>query len=143
MIWNAFQREESDNVFTMVRNVRGSTVSAGAVVVWDGGASVDGVRITTPATATLSLAVGLTAESIADSAYGKVLVHGYTSAGYVIGTTNVTLTAGDILVPVNGQTYLAYSTGSDGKSGFFYSADAFASSTTPAITTKKVMVRAL
>ena len=144
MIFNAFQREDADNVFTIVRNVRGSSISAGACVVWDISSSVDGVRVTAPATATLSLAVGLLAEALADSQYGKCLTHGYTSAAYVIGST-ATINPGDILLPVNGQTYLGTNTVSDGKSGFFYAAESFASSTTPSTTPtlKKTLVRCL
>lgn len=142
MIFNAFQREDADNTYTIVRNVRGSAASAGAIAVWDISASVDGVRVSTPATATLSLVVGILAEALADSQYGKCLTHGYTSAAYVSSST-VTINAGDILIPANGVNYLVFNAASDGKTGFFYAAEAFTGTTVTGPSLKKTLVRAL
>ena len=57
--------------------------------------------------------------------------------------TSQAIAAGDILIPVNAQWYLARSAASDGKSGFIYAGEAFATATTPAAANKKVFVRAL
>lgn len=132
-----------DAVFTIVRNVSGATCTAGYAVVWDISSSVDGVRVTVPATATLSLFRGIAVETMADSAYGKVQVHGYCSAAYLTNDTSQAVAAGNILIPVNGQSYLDYSAASDGKSGFAFAAEAFATATTPAAANKKVLIRAL
>jgi hypothetical protein len=144
MIFNAFQKEDDDALFTVVRNVSGGAFALGQSCVWDV-TSPDGVRVSVPATATLSLFKGVFADPVADSGYGKVQVGGYCSYGSVIqdtaGGTNIA--AGDILVPVNGQKYLARSAASDGKSGFVYAGEAFVTATTPAAASKKIFLRAL
>jgi hypothetical protein len=142
MIFSAFQREDDDSLFTVVRNVSGAALAAGEAVAWDV-VSPDGVRVSVPATATLSLFKGVVAEAIADSQYGKVQVGGYNSYAKVINSTNQAIAAGNILIPVDAQKYLAYSAASDGKSGFVYAAEAFATATTPAAAAKKVFIRAL
>jgi len=143
MIFNAFQRDDDDAVFTIVRNVSGAARAVGDAVVWDISASVDGVRVTQPATATLSLFRGILVEALADSAYGKCQVHGYNASAYVTNSTNTAIAAGDILVPANAKDGLAYSAASDGKTGFVFAAEAFATATTPAEALKKVLIRAL
>jgi len=143
MIFNAFQREDDDAVFTVARNVSGGAYSAGQTAVWDAGASVDGVRVTVPATATLSLFRGLAGEAVADSGYGRFQVHGYLAAASVTNDTSVAIVAGDILIPVDAAKHLARSAASDGKTGFVYAAAAVATATTPAAASVKVLIRAL
>lgn len=145
MIFQRINRSDAEQVFIVVQNVAGATISAGGVVVFDSGASVDGVRVTKPATATLSLLAGVAPKAIADSAYGIVQAYGYCQSAYVSnGTAGGTdIAAGDILIPVNAQTYLARSAASDGKTGFLCALEAFATATTPAAATKKVFIRAL
>src|SRR5512143_2881662 len=109
MIFSAFQREDAETVFTGVRNVSAGTISAGQSVVWDITSSVDGVRVSVPATATLSLFVGVAVDSIVDSAYGKVQCYGYKAAASVLNHTTQAIAAGDILIPVDAQKYLARS----------------------------------
>jgi hypothetical protein len=142
MIFSAFQKEDDDAIFTVVRNVSGGAFAAGQTCVWDI-ATPDGVRISQAASTTLSLFRGICAEAIADSAYGKVQVGGYNSYASVIGLTNATPAAGNCLVPVAAQKYLAYSAAGDGKSGFVYLAESIASAVTPSAAAKKVLVRAL
>ena len=143
MIFNAFQREDDDSVFTVARNVSGGTVSLGQVAVWDITSSVDGVRVSVPATATLSLFRGVATEAVTDSSYGRFQAHGYQASASVINHTTQAVAAGDILIPVDGQKYLARSAASDGKTGFVYAAEALATATTPAAAATKVLVRAL
>jgi hypothetical protein len=143
MIFNAFQREDDDAVFTVARNVQASALSAGEAVVWDSSASVDGVRVSQPATATLSLFHGIAGEAVADSAYGRFQLHGYKAEASVTDHTTQAVAAGDILIPVDGQNYLARSAASDGKTGFVYAAAAVATATTPAAANRKVLIRAL
>ncbi len=140
MIFHAFQREDDDAVFTVVRNVSAAAMDIGDAVAWDAGASVDGVRVTHPKTATLSLFRGIVAESIADSAYGKVQVHGYCTTARV--TKAVTITAGDVLIPVNNVFYLAGTQTRTGKDGFIYAAESRDSAATAEADTK-VLIRAL
>ena len=142
MIFSAFQREDADNVFTVVRNVSGAALTAGESVVCSV-SSPDGVRVSVPATATLSLFVGVVSEAMADSAYGKVQVYGYSSIASVTNHTTQAIAAGDILIPADSVKTLARSGASDGKSGFVYAAESFATATTPAAAAKKVLIRAL
>lgn len=143
MIFSAFQREDDDAVFTVARNVSGGAYAAGEVAVWDISASVDGVRVSVPATATLSLFRGVAGEAVADSGYGRFQVHGYNSVASVTNTTNTAIAAGNILIPVDAVKYLARSGASDGKSGFVYAAEAVATAATPAAAAHKVLIRAL
>jgi hypothetical protein len=149
MIFSAFQKEDADNVFSIVRNVSGSTISAGAAVVWDVSTQVDGVRVTTPATATLGILAGITDESMANSAYGRVQKHGYKSQAYVLPDGSVTMTAGSLIVASNGQTYLAYNTQNTAATiksagvGLVFAAEDVAAATTTVAVLKKVLIRAL
>jgi hypothetical protein len=143
MIFQRINREDSEKLFVIVYNVAGATITANYACVWDSGASVDGVRVTRPATATLSLFVGLANKDIADSTYGLVQVYGYRASVYVSNHTAQAIAAGDILIPVNAQYYMARSAASDGLTGFVYAGEAFATATTPAASTKKCFIRAL
>ncbi len=143
MIFNAFQRDDDDAVFTVVRNVSGAARAVGDNVVWDITASVDGVRVSVPATATLSLFRGVLVEALADSAYGKAQVHGYNAACAVSNDTSVAVAAGDILLPGDGDDFLLRSGAGDGLTGFIYAAAAVATGTSPAEATVPVLIRAL
>jgi hypothetical protein len=141
MIFNAFQRDDDDAVFTVVRNVSGGARAVGDSVVWDITASVDGVRVSVPATATLSLFRGILVEALADSAYGKCQVHGYNSAAAVQDTSS-TMVAGDILAPANGVDALIFNAASDGTTGFVYAAEDIADDTSAEVLSG-VLIRAL
>src|SRR6516164_4760449 len=122
MLFQRINRTDAEKVFIIVQNVSAATYSSGAAIVWDITSSVDGVRASKPATATLSLLVGATAESAVDSAYMKVQVYGYNANVYMTNDTSQAIAAGDILIPVNAQTYFTRSAASDGKTGFVYAA---------------------
>lgn len=143
MIFSAFQREDDDAVFTVGRNVSGGSFSAGQSCAWDVSSSVDGVRVSVPATATLSLFRGVFAETVADSGYGKIQVGGYNSYASVLASTLTEIAPGDILKAVNGQKYLQRHGASDGVSGFVFAAETVASSGSPAAAAVKVLLRAL
>lgn len=125
MLFQRINRTDAEKVFALFQNVAGATVSYGASVVLDS-STADGVKVKTPATATLSLLVGVAAEAIADSAYGKVQVYGFMASGVVINHTSTPVAAGDILIPVDAVRYLARSAASDGKTGFVIAAAAVA-----------------
>jgi hypothetical protein len=143
MLFQRINRSDAERVFSVGQNVTGSTTTAGYPVVWDISASVDGVRVTQPATATLSLLVGVAVDTILNSNYGRIQVYGLQTQANVTNDTSNAIAAGDILIPVNAQNYLARSGASDGKSGFVYAAAAFATATTPAAAATKVFVRAM
>lgn len=144
MEFQRLNREDAEKVFLCVYNVSGGTITAGYSVVWDI-SSPDGVRVSKPATATLSLFVGIADADIANSAYGLVQAYGYRSTAYVINGVTA-IAAGNILVPENAAWSLAYSAASDGKSGFVYAGEAVTSVTQTTLSTaanKKVFIRAL
>jgi len=136
MIFNAFQREDDDAVFTVAKNVSGTTYSLGEVAVWDSGANADGVRVTQAAAATLGLFRGVCAETILDSGFGKFQVHGYNDDALVNGTA----TAGDVLLATAAQKYLSGAAASLGNEGFVYAAKDKAGAPTAA---SAVFIRAL
>ena len=146
-----FQRinlSSAERVFQIVYNVSGATVTANYPVVWDQSSTADGVRVTKPATANLSLFMGIATGDIADSTYGKVQCYGYRASAFITTDTSQAVNNGDILIPVNAQWYLTRSAASDGKSGFVYAVGgsgtiAFATQTTPAAANKPVLIRAL
>jgi hypothetical protein len=69
----------------------------------------------------------------------------------VLPTVSTTITAGSILIPVNAQTYLGYSADNTATAvapkalglGLVYAAEDVATMTTPAATTKRVLIRAM
>jgi len=142
MLFQRINRTDAETVFAIFYNVAGATITANYPAVWDI-ASPDGVKVSKPATATLSLLVGIATAAIADSNYGKFQVYGYRSSGYVTNSDAQAVAAGDILIPVNAQWYLNYSAASDGKSGFIYAGEAFATAATPAADNKKIFIRCL
>jgi hypothetical protein len=144
MIFHAFQREDDDAVFTIVRNISGAALVVGYVCAWST-STPDGVRVSSPAASGLSLFRGIAVEAIADSAYGKVQVHGYCSQALVSNDTTITYTAGTPLVPVATAVYLDYAgnaTTADGVGGFVCLAEAVATAATTQVN-KKVFIRAL
>jgi hypothetical protein len=142
MIFQRINREDAEKVFIIVYNVAGATMTANYPVVWDI-STADGVRVSKPASATLSLLVGLANKDIADSAYGLVQAYGYRASCFVTNDTSVAIAAGDILIPVTAVWHTARSGASDGKSGFLYAAEAFATAATPAAANKKCFIRGL
>ena len=143
MMFQRIQRTDAETVFSVFFNVSAAVITANYPAVWDIVAP-DGISVSKPATATLSLIVGIATENIADSAYGKFQVYGYRSSGFVTNATSVTVAAGDILIPVDAQYYLARSAASDGKSGFVYAAEAYAANTSvTAAANKKIFIRCL
>jgi hypothetical protein len=142
LMFGTVGRTETTKVFAVVFNVSATTVTANYPVVWDIVGN-DGIQVSKPAAATLSLLVGIADAAIADDAYGLVQVYGYRASAYVTNDTSVTVAAGNILIPVDGQWYLDSSAASDGKSGFIYAAETFAIDTTPAAANKKVYIRCL
>jgi hypothetical protein len=133
---------EADKVFINFLNVQAVTVQAGDAVAWDTGTS-DGVRATQPLTATLSLFMGICDSDTPASSYGLAQVYGYRSQALITNDTSVSVLAGDILVPVTATDRLARSAASDGKTGFLFAGEIYATNTTPVAALKKVFIRAL
>ena len=115
--------------FARVKNASGVAEALGEAVVWDISAP-DGVRVSKPATATLSLLVGVLIQALAANAYGLVQTYGYNLYALVTNHATQAIAAGDCLVPVAAATHFAFSATGDGKSGFVYAAEAVAAITT-------------
>ena len=145
MIFQRINRTDAETVFMVVYNVAGATITANYPCVWDT-STADGVRVTKPATAVLSLFVGMANADIVDSAYGLAQAFGYRASGYLTNNTSVAVAAGDLLVPVNAQWYMARNAAGDGTvvgGACVMAGEAFATATTPAAANKKVFIRAL
>jgi len=145
MLFQRINRTDAEKVFSVLQNVQASTISQGAIAVLDITSSVNGVRVSQAAAATLGLAVGVAAESVADSAFGKFQVYGFNSQVYVTNSTNNSINAGDVLIAVASANHLASleTTAATGANGFFYAAEDFVTATTPAVAQKKAWIRAL
>lgn len=142
MLFQRINRADAEQIFAAVYNVMGAVITAGYAAVLDS-ATFDGLRVTKPATATLSLLFGVANKDIADSSYGIAQIYGYRQSAFVTNGTSQAISAGDILIPVNAQNYFAWSVASDGKSGFVIAGQSFATATTPAAANKNVFLRCL
>ena len=141
MIFSAFQREDDDSVFTVVKNISGATIVQGSAVAWST-SSPDGVRASLP-TASLGLLRGVAAEAIADGTWGKVQVEGFNS--YALVSYTVAITAGALLVPVATKGhFVPHSAVAVGTEGLIYAADTLAGVTAAAAPAKaSVFIRCL
>jgi len=109
MLIQRINRSDADKVFIIGQNVSGSTMTAGYAVVFDTGASVDGVRVTKASATDLQAFAGVVDTDIASNGFGKVQIYGYHSSGYVyssIGSSvtgdNLTCVADWGMTPVTG-----------------------------------------
>lgn len=142
MIFQRINGGDAEKIFAIFYNVQGATITANYAARLDT-ATFDGVRITQPTTATLSMFVGIANTSILDSTYGLLQIYGYRASAFVTNDTSQAIAAGDNLLPVNAANHLARSAAATGISGWVHIGEAFATATTPAAAAKKVFIRAL
>ena len=148
MLFQRVNRTDAEKVFVVVYNASGGAFTTGQVLQWDVGASADGIRVTTPATAGLSAFAGLASAGIANAAYGLAQVYGYTASASLAPDITTALVAGSILLPINASADLSgnAATGwdaSDGKTGFLIAMQTNTTMTTPVASAHKVFIRAL
>jgi len=141
-------RTDAEKVFVVVYNASGGAFTTGQAMVWDCGTSADGIRVTTPATATLSAFAGLASAGIANGAYGLAQVYGYTASASVKPDVTTALVAGNIFLPVNASADLSCDAAagvdaSDGKTGFMIAMQTNTTMTTPVASAHKIFIRAL
>jgi len=107
MLFKRLNRTDAERVFAVFQ-ANEANISADDVVALElTAASVDGVKITQPVTASLAAVVGIVDAAIANGAYGLVQIYGYRSTSRVL-QTGTSLTAGlTILAPVNAADYLS------------------------------------
>lgn len=143
MLFKRVSRAQAETVFVVVKNVSGSTITAGYSCVFDVGASVDGVRVTQASAADLQAYAGIADSSIANNAYGLVQVYGYRSSAYIYSSTGSSV-AGDNLTVVAAEWGLTpAATAGTSKAFGFLCAAVTASSSSQFHTTAAVFVRAL
>lgn len=153
MRFSQVERTGPEKVYVIARNTSGATFSNGAAVYWEVDAVSDGNAVSKAGTAETNLFAGIVAATqdskIVDDGYGLIQVYGVGTASILLSTSTVSYNAGQQLVGVAGQTYLApfSSTSSAQMSSFNFVtlfenfASAAANSNTAA--NKAVFIRAL
>jgi len=107
MLFKRLNRTDAERVFSVFQANEANIAADDVVALELTAASVDGVKITQPVTASLSAVVGIVDAAIANGAYGLVQIYCYRSTNRVL-QTGTSLTAGlTILAPVNAQDYLS------------------------------------
>jgi hypothetical protein len=79
---------------------------------------------------------------IATATAGFIIIYGTATSIYQLAVSS-SCTAGDRLVPVAGQTYLAFQTAGDGSSGHFCAAVTISSSSASGLFSTSVFVRCM
>lgn len=146
MLFKRISRTDPETVFIVVKNVSGGTLTAGYACAFDVSASVDGVRVTQPATASLQAFAGVAHADIADSSYGLVQCYGYRSSAYIHRSTEKATAGGVELECQNAQwglTPVGGAISSGQTKAFAFLCEAVTSSTGTSYTTAKVFIRAL
>ena len=130
MLFKRISRSSAEVVFIVVKNVSGSTITAGYSVVFDVGASVDGVRVTQASGTDLGAYAGVADADIADSAFGLLQVYGYRAAVFVKTIAgSSTYSAGAGLDPVADIWGLTQSVVAAGDKQFAFLCEAITDST--------------
>jgi len=139
---------EADKVYVNILNNQTVALSDGDAVVWNV-STPDGVRTTQVAVGTFSLFVGIADGAIASSAYGLAQAYGFKSAVLISNDTSTAIVAGDLLIQVAAQDYLARKDSGGavevygvGGQGYVLAAEAVATAAT-AQATAKAFIRAL
>jgi hypothetical protein len=83
MLFKRISRTDAEKIYIVVKNVSGSTITAGYACVYDIGSSVDGVRVTQASASDVAAFAGLADSDISNSAYGLIQVFGYRASGRI------------------------------------------------------------
>lgn len=83
MEFKRISRADAEKIYIVVKNVSGSTITAGYAAVYDVGSSVDGVRVTQASASDVAAFAGLADADIANGAYGLLQVFGYRASGRI------------------------------------------------------------
>ena len=145
MLFKRVSRASAEQVFIVVQNVSGGTLTAGYSCCFELG-SVDGVRVTQPATAFLQAFAGVADADIADNAYGLIQVYGYRSSAYISRSTEKATAAGvelELLTANWGLSPVGGAISSGQTKAFAFLCEAVTSSASASYTTAKVFIRAL
>lgn len=143
MIFKRASRTTAETAFAVVENVSGSTATAGYSVVFDVGASVNGVRVTQASSTDLQAYAGIADQDIANSAYGLVQVYGYRASAYIYSSAGSSVAGDDLTVVADEWGVTPVAVQGVNKAFGFLCAAISASSSSQYHTTAKVFVRAL
>lgn len=143
MLFKRTSRDNPEVAYIVVKNVSGSTMTAGYTCVFDLQTNVDGVSVSQADAADLQAFAGIVDTDIANGAYGLAQVYGYRSSAYIYSSTGSSA-AGDILTVVANEWGLTPAATSGTSKAFgFLCAAVSASSSSQYHTTASVFVRAL
>jgi len=142
MLFKRISRSDAETAFIVVKNVSGSSITAGYHVTFDVSTNVDGVRVTQCSTFDMGAYAGCIDATLANNGYGLCQVYGYRSAGYVCtsGLTN----SGEKLVPTEDVWSLEAGGASDGTAApFAFLCQKVASVASSTSANKKIFIRAI
>lgn len=143
MLFKRISRATAETVFIVVKNVSGSTATAGYGLCFDCGASVDGVRVTKCETTDMQAFAGVADADIANNGYGLAQVYGYRASAYIYASTGSSVT-GDNLTVVGDQWGLTPATTLGTSKAFAFLCEGIAASSSSQYnTTAKAFIRAL
>lgn len=143
MIFKRIARTSPEQIFVVVKNVSGSTVTSGYWVAWDVSATVDGVNVSQIGSACMQACAGCADADIANGAYGLIQVYGYRSSAQIYSSTGSSA-SGDNLVAVASQWGVTPATTLGTSKAFGFLCAAVTGSTSSQYnTTAKVFVRCL
>jgi hypothetical protein len=143
MLFKRVSRAAAEQIFIVVQNVSGSTMTAGYACVFDVGASVNGVRVTQATSTDVQAFAGVADADIANSAYGLIQVYGYRSSIYIYSSTGSSA-SGDNLTCVGSSWGMTPATSAGTAKAFGFLCEAItASSSSQFYTTAKAFIRAL
>lgn len=143
MLFKRISRASAETAFVVVKNVSGSTATAGYSVVFDVGASADGVRVTQASSTDLQAFAGVADSDIANNDFGLVQVYGYRASAYIYSSTGTSASGDELTVVADEWGLTPQATSGDAKSFGFLCEAVSASSSSQYHTTAKVFIRAL
>jgi len=144
MLFKRTSRDNPEVAYIVVKNVSGSTMTAGYSCVFDVETNVDGVSVSQADAADLQAFAGVVDADIANGAFGLAQVYGFRSSAYIYSSAGSSA-AGDILTVVANEWGLTPATTSGSAKAFGFLAEAISASASSSQyhTTASVFVRAL
>jgi len=142
MLYSKIARRDAEKCYIVVKNVSGSTITAGYHVTFDVSTNVDGVRVTQASSFDLGCYAGCVDKDLVNNGYGLVQIFGFRSAAYVC-TSGATV-SGEKLVPTADVWSLAAGGLSTGTAApFAILCQAVASAASSTSVNKKIFIRAI
>lgn len=143
MLFKRISRDNAEVCYIVVKNVSGSTMTAGYSGVFDVGANVDGVRVTQASSTDLQAYAGVADSDIDNNAYGLMQVYGYRASAYIYSSTGSSASGDELTVVAAEWGLTPQATSGDAKSFGFLCEAVSASSSSQYHTTAKAFIRAL